>query len=194
MNYLAHAYLSFGIPEILVGNLISDFVKGKKKFAYETAIQQGISLHRAIDTFTDSHRATSDAKLFFRQDYGLYSGAFIDIVYDHFLAIDRDEFEQEDKLAKFAENTYEQLAPFTSVFPEKFARIYYYMKRQDWLFNYRLKEGIRNSFAGLVHRASYIEDPGPAYRLFEEHYGHLKKCYDMFFPELKTFVRRTLGI
>lgn len=34
MNYLAHAYLSFNDPEILVGNLISDFVKGKKKFDY----------------------------------------------------------------------------------------------------------------------------------------------------------------
>jgi acyl carrier protein phosphodiesterase len=32
MNYLAHAYLSFNDPEILVGNMISDFVKGKKKF------------------------------------------------------------------------------------------------------------------------------------------------------------------
>ena len=31
VNYLAHAYLSFGDPEILTGNLISDFVKGKKK-------------------------------------------------------------------------------------------------------------------------------------------------------------------
>ena len=31
MNYLAHAYLSFNDPEILVGNMISDFVKGKKK-------------------------------------------------------------------------------------------------------------------------------------------------------------------
>ena len=30
MNYLAHAYLSFGYSELLVGNLISDFVKGKK--------------------------------------------------------------------------------------------------------------------------------------------------------------------
>lgn len=30
MNYLAHAYLSFDEPEILVGNMISDFVKGKK--------------------------------------------------------------------------------------------------------------------------------------------------------------------
>ena len=30
MNYLAHAYLSFGNEPVLIGNMISDFVKGNK--------------------------------------------------------------------------------------------------------------------------------------------------------------------
>lgn len=34
MNYLAHAYFSFGDPAILTGNMISDYVKGKKQFDY----------------------------------------------------------------------------------------------------------------------------------------------------------------
>jgi acyl carrier protein phosphodiesterase len=51
MNYLAHAYLSFKHEDILLGNLISDFVKGKKKFDYPLLIQKGITLHRNIDTF-----------------------------------------------------------------------------------------------------------------------------------------------
>ena len=46
MNYLAHAYLSFDDAEILTGNIISDFVKGKKKFDYPSRIQAGIKLHR----------------------------------------------------------------------------------------------------------------------------------------------------
>ena len=90
MNYLAHAYLSFDDPEVLAGNMISDFVKGKKKFDYPFRIQQGIMLHRLIDDFTDNHPATKEAKEFFRPDYRLYSGAFVDVVYDHFLAIDEN--------------------------------------------------------------------------------------------------------
>ena len=49
MNYLAHAFLSFDDPELLVGNMISDFVKGKQKFGYPSGIQEGIALHRAIE-------------------------------------------------------------------------------------------------------------------------------------------------
>jgi acyl carrier protein phosphodiesterase len=43
MNFLAHAYLSFNNPEILVGNMISDFVKGSRQFQYPEAIQNGIT-------------------------------------------------------------------------------------------------------------------------------------------------------
>ena len=55
MNYLAHAFLSFRNPQILVGNMISDFVKGKKKEDYPDLIKKGIMLLRAIDNFTDLH-------------------------------------------------------------------------------------------------------------------------------------------
>jgi len=64
MNYLAHAYLSFNVPSILVGNMISDFVKGSSKLGYPVSIQKGIMLHRDIDAFTDTHPATAKAKDF----------------------------------------------------------------------------------------------------------------------------------
>ena len=62
MNFLAHAYLSFDYTDILLGNMISDYVKGKKKFEYPPEIQSGIMLHRMIDEFTDNHPATKIAK------------------------------------------------------------------------------------------------------------------------------------
>ena len=91
MNYLAHACLSFRHPEIFAGNMFSDFVKGRKNLIIQL-IQAGITLHRWIDTFTDDPRSTREAKEYFRADYRLYSGAFVDVVYDHFLANDPHEF------------------------------------------------------------------------------------------------------
>jgi acyl carrier protein phosphodiesterase len=187
VNYLAHAYLSFGIPEILVGNLISDFVKGKKKLEYPAGIQAGISLHRAIDTFTDTHPVTRQAKSFFRSPYGLYSGPLTDVAYDHFLANDPMTFSDGPALAAFARQTYEKMAAWSAVFPERFGRLFPYMRDQNWLYHYRFKEGIFNSFAGLSRRATYMQGPEQACVLFEDHYQELGSCYREFFPALKEF-------
>jgi acyl carrier protein phosphodiesterase len=198
MNYLAHAYLSFGIPAITVGNLISDFVKGKHKFDYPPDIQQGIALHRAIDTFTDGHALTRDAKSFFREDYGLYSGPLVDVVFDHFLANDTLIFSAAGEsasgsgLKSFAAKTYEQVAANEALLPERFARMFYYMRTQDWLYHYRYKQGIINSFGGLARRATYMGDPDQAGRIFETHYSELAACYKEFFPELQEYALRTL--
>ena len=186
MNYLAHAYLSFEKPPILAGNLISDFVKGKKKLNYSIAVQKGIALHRRIDEFTDNHEATALAKKFFKPVYGLYAGAFIDIVYDHFLANDKKEFPG-DALAGFAHFTYQQLKSYQNFFPEKFQMLFHYMQLQNWLYNYQFKEGIYKSFTGMVQRAKFMNDPQPAFTIFENHYDELKKCYKIFFPDIRNF-------
>ncbi len=81
--------------------MISDFVKGKSKYNYPGQIQKGIHLHRLIDEFTDIHAATARAKNYFRPQYRLYSGAFVDVVYDHFLAIDESQFKSYGGIIKF---------------------------------------------------------------------------------------------
>jgi acyl carrier protein phosphodiesterase len=185
MNYLAHAYLSFNRPGILVGNMISDYVKGKKKYDYPEQIQQGIAVHREIDRFTDTHSATKAAKEIFRPAYRLYAGSLMDVIYDHFLALDQNEFTDES-LKAFTINTYATLDQFIDHFPEKFSQMYPYMKAQNWLYNYRYRHGIEKSLAGVVRRAKYIEESDTAYLLFNEHYNKLKDLYQLFFPELKN--------
>ena len=186
MNYLAHAYLSFHQPDLLLGNMMSDFVKGKQQFEYPITIQQGIQLHRAIDHFTDNHIATKDAKEIFRPQYRLYSAALVDIVYDHFLATSSQEF-PDFSLHSFCDETYQQLDQNKSYFHSKFAVMYDYMKRDNWLFNYHKFDGVLFSFRGLVKRAQYMDSHEPAFEAFQKNYKTLKICYDYFFPELKQF-------
>jgi len=193
MNYLAHALLSFENRDILAGNMISDFVKGKKKFEYPLSIQQGIHLHRLIDNFTDFHPATAKAKNFFRPQYRLYSGAFVDVVFDHFLALDKKQFEKLGGLENFTQNTYLLLEQNSSYFPEPFTQMFPYMKNQNWLYHYRLKEGMQKGFNGLVHRAQYLYESEVAFGIFKEHYKELESLYYEFFPELKEFSLRTLS-
>jgi len=188
MNYLAHAYLSFGHPGVLTGNMISDFVKGKKKFDYPSEVQQGIELHRAIDQYTDTHIATREAKQVFRTHYRLYSGAFIDVVYDHFLANDESEFTEESLFA-FSRDTYAALDRQEAWMPDRFAHMYPFMKQQNWLFNYRTRWGIKKSMGGLVKRAAYLEDYHTAFTIFEEHFQLLEDCYRHFWAGMKPYAK-----
>lgn len=189
MNYLAHAYLSFNDPGILAGNMISDYVKGKKKFEFPLPIQNGIRLHRMIDAFTDAHEATREAKEIFRPQYRLYSGAFVDIVYDHFLASDKEEFDEPGLLA-FSHGVYEELERNQHWFPEPFDRVFPYMKKHNWLFHYRQRWSIEKSFGGLVRRAAYMDDSAIAFQLFEQHYQLLQDCYRHFWAFLKPYARQ----
>ena len=168
--------------------MISDFVKGKKKFDYSPGIQQGIELHRIIDTFTDEHAVTKEAKEIFRPHYRLYAGAFVDVVYDHFLATDKTIFTDET-LKRFADETYTLLNPYLTVFPEKFTRMFPYMKEQNWLYHYSTLWGIEKSLHGVVRRATYLTESATAFSLMQQHYTELKQLYAVFFPEIHTLIK-----
>ena len=192
MNYLAHAYLSYNHPQVLVGNMISDFVKGKAQFRYERLIQVGIQLHRRIDSFTDDHDATRRAKEVFRPYYRLYSGAIVDVLYDHFLANDENIFHTAHPLLQFTQETYAVLEEHTVHLPERFVVLLPYMKTQNWLYNYQYRLGIERSLKGLVRRASYLSDAGPAFELFNEHYPLLQECYNDFIEDVKNHAKAQL--
>lgn len=186
MNFLAHAYLSFGNPELITGNLISDFVKGRKKFDYPPLILAGIDLHRAIDNYTDSHPLTREAARVFKPAYGLYGSAFIDIVYDHFLALELAEKDRQG-FEDFTAEVYRAVDTFDPILPPAFRSIFPYMKQQNWLFNYQFIWGMENSFEGLVRRAAYLSDSRPALQLLTDHYVELRSAFREFFPQLRSF-------
>ncbi len=190
MNYLAHAYLSFNNTDLLVGNMISDYVKGKKQYDYPVAIQNGIKLHRAIDDFTDTHEATSEIKKLFKPAYRLYSGAFTDVVYDYFLANDSNQFSSPEELKSFTQNTYQSLKAQSAYFPEKFANMFPYMQEQDWLYNYKFNEGMQKSFSGLARRAKYIYETDTAYQIFLSNKYFIGAWYNIFFPQVKLFAAK----
>jgi len=193
MNYLAHARLSFNEPDILVGNMISDYVKGRKKFDFPESILNGITLHRKIDEFTDNHPQTKRAKEFFKPAYRLYAGAFVDVVYDHFLACDRKEFAEPSDLRIFCQEVYQILQANFSILPPRFQKMFTYMRSQDWLYNYRYPQGLEKSLQGLVHRALYLEESAIAFSIFNDQYLVLMDCYNLFFPELKKYAIQQLS-
>jgi acyl carrier protein phosphodiesterase len=189
MNYLAHAYLSFRNPAWITGNLVSDFVKGKRRFDFPADIQHGISLHRAIDTYTDAHPLHKEARDIFRPAYRLYSGAFIDVVFDHFLATDNTCFPKEEDLFAFSQYSYNSVEQYYALLPSPFQQAFQSMRLHNWLYNYRHIDGIARSFQGLVYRSTYLEESHSAVRILEEHYESLKTLYQPFFADLQAHIK-----
>lgn len=188
MNFLAHAYLSFDHPQVLTGNMISDFVKGKARFNFLPLVQKGIALHRAIDAFTDTHPATKEAMEIFRPHYRLYSGAIMDVLYDHFLASDEERFTDES-LLHFSKGVYATLEDNAASLPPTFAHMLVYMRSENWLYRYRTLPGIEKSLGGLVRRAAYMADSGVAVDLLHQHYHYLKSLYQPFMADVKLYAK-----
>lgn len=168
--------------------MISDHVKGKKKDDFPLRIRNGIALHRAIDSFTDSHPATRIAKDLFRPAYRLYSGAIMDVLYDHFLATDLNEFDDQ-KLLKFSEQVYSSVDQQSRYFPATFAKMFPYMKEQNWLYNYRTMNGTSKSLGGMAYRATYITETDTALGIFRDNYQLLTGCYRQLWADIKPFAK-----
>lgn len=190
MNYLAHAYLSFGDPLILAGNMAGDHVKGKLALAkYPERMQEGLMLHRAIDAAADVHPAALRAAMLFRQDYGLYSHAIVDALLDHFLANDAKQFSSAESLLIFTQKTYTQLDGVAEHLPEGFKAYFPHMREHNWLYGYRTMQGVQRSLGGLHRRAKHMPDPAKAYEIFVSYYYMLGQCYYEVMDSMIPMVR-----
>ncbi len=174
--------------------MIGDYVKGMARLEeFPEGIKQGVMLHRKIDAFADTHPATLRAKNLFRADYRLYAGAFVDSLYDHFLANDPHYFPGEKDLSRFAQEVYQTLTRFQSLLPEPFQRMLPYMIKDNWLYNYRTLRGMQNSFRGLVHRAKYLDSSDKAYEILVGHYYELNQYYFDFIDDITSYVKNELN-
>ena len=194
MNYLGHAFLSYGDSEVLTGNMIGDHVKGRIALEkFPPGIKKGIELHRKIDGKADAHPATMRAKLLFREHYGLYAGAIMDVLYDHYLANDPKFFPAESALLSFTASVYLQLQENEQYFPPKFAAYFPHMKQHNWLYHYRSIKGMERSLSGLARRALYMPPIEKAYEIFVTNYYQLNQCYYEFIDDIIRFVKIELS-
>ena len=154
MNFLAHAFLSFNEEKILVGNFIADFVKGKQIKDFEEDIISGILLHREIDYFTDSHPLVKTGQSYLRPKFGHYSTVITDIFFDYFLIKNWKNYSS-ISIEDFIQKTYSTLDGYEDIFPERFAKMYYWMRKDNWLLHYGTVEGIRRSLTGMSKRTTF---------------------------------------
>lgn len=186
MNFLAHLYLSGNNKELMIGNFIADHVKGRKFSHFSEEIQKGITLHRQIDSFTDSHEIVRTSKHRLHERYRHYDGVIIDIFYDHFLAKNWKNY-SEIPLGIYVNSVYQLLNENIEILPEKTQEMLPYMIQYNWLYNYQFAKGIQEVLNGMNRRTNGKSQMNLATEDLLNHYSDFEKDFTSFFKELKEF-------
>jgi len=186
VNFLAHLFLSSDTPELLVGNLMGDFVKGRLDGRFPPGIEQGILLHREIDSFAGQNRNFLRSKRRLDQSFGLYRGVLVDLSYDHFLAAHWEDY-ADVPFSVFISDAWRVLCEHKEFLPDRLQRIMPFMFR-DWLPSYRDIGGIAAVLARMsrfrLKRANGLWEGAEA---LSKHYGGLYGDFRKFLPELIAF-------
>ncbi len=191
MNFLAHAYLSFGQEGILVGNFAADFIKGKELLRYHGEIKTGILLHREIDSYTDSHPLVKATQTYLRPKFRHYSTVITDIFFDYFLGKHWAKF-SDISLEEFINQTYAVMERHLPELPRSFGEMFYWMKKQNWLLHYKEIGGIQKTLNGLSNRTAFDSKMNEAPELLLEKEAEFEVIFFAFFKELETFAREKL--
>lgn len=193
MNYLAHLFLAGSDPEMILGNFIADHVKGSDILKYSEKIRKGISMHRAIDTFTDQHPIVKQSITRLRADFRKYAGVIVDMYYDHYLSAHWDDYSVQD-LPDFTKTRYDILNTFQSILPERSARLLFFMEKQNWLLSYGSFDGMQQAFNGMSRRTTFESNMELAVVNLKAGYPEFHQEFTEFFPDLQSFVQSNFEV
>ncbi|RKS50632.1 acyl carrier protein phosphodiesterase [Gillisia mitskevichiae] len=186
MNYLAHIYLSAEIKELKIGNFIADSIKGNKFRHFPDKIQDGIILHRALDTYTDKHPTVRESTHRLFDPYGHYSSVIIDILYDHFLAKNWSDYSN-IPLYYYTQDFYNLLKENYEILPIKVQQFLPYMIQDNWLYSYATIEGIGKILYQMDQRTKNRSKMQFATKELQLYYPLFEDEFKRFFKEIITY-------
>ena len=192
MNFLAHIYLSGNNDSLKIGNFIADSIRGNKYLNFPKEIQQGIILHRHIDTFTDTHIIVKKSKKRLYSKYGHYSSVIVDILYDHFLAKNWLQYSS-TPLDKYVADFYSLLDDNFEILPTPVKQLYPYMVKDNWLLSYATIEGISKVLDGMNRRTKNKSKMNLAVEELKLFYDDFENEFTYFFNELIIYTNKELS-
>jgi len=192
LNFLFHLHLSGDDPDILTGNLMGDFVKGRIGNDYPPRLRSGMELHRRIDSFAQNNSLFQQSRVRIDPRYGLWRGVLVDLFYDHFLAAEWGQWSPEpfDAYLVRARRMVEAHHHFL---PEKMREVVPVIF-EELIPSYREVEGIGKALVRMATRRVRRPNPlaGGEVELVRQYTG-LRDDFERFMPEAQRFVADFLG-
>lgn len=192
MNFLAHIYLSGNNELMKIGNFMADGIRGKEYESYPSDIQKGIMLHRAIDTFTDSHPIFRQGTKRLHEKYHHYAGVILDVIYDHFLAKNWKHYSDEN-LENYAAAFYQSLDRNYDLLSEKTKILLPIMKDHNWLVSYATFEGISHILFNMDRRTGNASGMASAKEELVAYYSEFEFEFTTFFEDIRAMATEKLA-
>ena len=193
MNFLAHTYLSGCNEEIIVGNFMGDYVKGKNYLYLPELIRKGILIHRDIDYFTDSHSITRRSKHRLVEKYHKYAGVITDIFYDHFLATSWSSY-CDIPLKEYVDRTYDLLKKNYKSLPTAIKVWFPTFLENNWMMAYQTVEGIELVLDRMSANTSLPDHTDFAIEVMRRDYDLFTEDFNAFFPKIIDFIEEKYKI
>jgi acyl carrier protein phosphodiesterase len=152
MNFLAHALLAGDEPALIVGGVVGDWIKGPLPGALPDDLAEGVALHRAIDSFAETHPAFQQSRARISAPRRRYAGVFVDIFYDHLLAQHWATLDHRP-LADYCATVYALIEKRLPDLPAPAHAALRLMASEDWLSSYARIDGIADVLARMSRRA-----------------------------------------
>ena len=181
VNFLAHFYLSQSDEELIAGNFLGDFVKGKAYEEFDLKVQHGILLHRHIDNEMDTSDMHDEVKEIVRPYCGKFTGVALDLLYDYFLATSWEDHSTMS-LVGFESFIHEVLNDHRDLMNRNALFTMDAMIRGKWLSRYATLEGFERSCSGLASRISAPSGLEHLPALLVEHKSPFAFEFQRFFP------------
>lgn len=191
MNFLAHQFLSGNDDDLKIGNFIADSVKGTPPASLGQGVIKGITLHRRIDSYTDSHPIVLKSIKRLRDRHGKFAGVVVDICYDHFLAKNWSAYSNKE-LWEYVNGCYALMLKHNKELPVRIQEMLPYMVKGNWLYNYRTLDGIDRVFKGMARRTQFDSNMSSAMKDLWMDYQEYEAEFSEFFPEIRAYVQSLL--
>lgn len=188
MNFLGHLYFSPNNWELRIANLFGDFVKGSDLSEYPKIIQEGILLHRSIDSYIDNHPAVIELLHKLYPYLPKVSGIAVDLFFDHLLAIHWNNYHP-TPLRTFTNEFYEHIEDLPDIYPLEFRYVLSKMKHDDWLFQYSSFSGLEMACTGLSARIRFKNDLHKASEVFRIMRAEIEPTFHLYMDDAREYFK-----
>ncbi|MBX9851483.1 MAG: ACP phosphodiesterase [Cytophagaceae bacterium] len=188
MNYLLNFYTSKSFSEkTIIGNFIGERVKPSQYYNYPSEIISGIYFNKGVNNFIQNSVYYNKSKERLDPRYGKYSSKIIDIVYDHFLALNWKKYNSCD-LNYFIKEKNMLVIENYSVIPYKLKKLFPQLIMSECLNNLATVSGLHNFMKWVTTKDTFRSSSHFCLMDLTQNYSEFNKDFELFMEELEAYV------